>query len=476
MTSASPPTSFLASGALANKAQLIADIRTQLRAKLPSYMQPAAIVPLAELPRTMNGKVDRRNLPLPQCESSAKYVAPRDDIERQLAAIWEEVLDRKSIGIEDNFFNTDGYSLTIVRLFTRINKAFRTSLPITTIFNAPTIAQLADVLRGRAIYSALVPVQTRGTKPPLFFLHSYLLYGKLPEAIGRDQPVYGLRELEDDGDISIPERAARYITEMRKLQTHGPYYLAGWSAAGPIAVEASGQLSKAGEEVALTLLFDSIRPGYEEEMATANKRARTSLRMHPAIEKLRFHARRLGKLSFKGKLAYLKDNLLHRLEVARSNFFTRRWEILQHLSKRFGFKLPDFLYNVSYRTFAALNSHRGDSIPNRITLIRAAESYNIPNSTDDWGWSQLTTAGVDVFFAPGTHETMFREPYLSITATIVRESIERGGAALEERSAGDLGCCIGIGRRSCRGDRSLDRGRLSGRRRWRQSTLALLGL
>jgi acyl carrier protein len=197
-------------------------------------------------------------------------VGPRDEMEAKLVRIWEDVLGTRGIGIRDSFFSLGGYSLMVVRLFARMNKALGTSLPITTVFNAPTIEQLADILRGRTVFSPLVPVQPRGTKPPFFLIHSYLIYQGLRSALGEDRPFYGLRELNEDGDITLEERVASYIREIRSVQPTGPYYIGGWCAAGPLAVEIGRQLAEAGEEVAAVVLFDSWRPGFAAELANTS--------------------------------------------------------------------------------------------------------------------------------------------------------------------------------------------------------------
>src|SRR6202008_3533613 len=110
-----------------------------------------------------------------QAAPSDEFVPPRDELETRLVQVWEDVLGIRPIGIRTSFFKLGGYSLMIVRLFARINKVLGSSLPITTIFNAPTIEQLADIVRGRSEYSSLVPVQPGKDKPPFFLIHSYLL-------------------------------------------------------------------------------------------------------------------------------------------------------------------------------------------------------------------------------------------------------------------------------------------------------------
>src|SRR5207244_2494237 len=103
-----------------------------------------------------------------------KFLGPRDAVEGQLKQIWENILGIQPIGVEDKFFELGGHSLLAVRLIAQIEKTFGKKLPVSTIFQSPTIAQLAKVLRGTerpGRESAVVAIQPQGTKPPLWFVH-----------------------------------------------------------------------------------------------------------------------------------------------------------------------------------------------------------------------------------------------------------------------------------------------------------------
>jgi amino acid adenylation domain-containing protein len=121
-----------------------AELREHLLRGLPEYMVPAAFVPLAELPLTAHGKVDRRALPEPEAAASAPArVTPRNRAEARLAAIWRDVLRRDEVGIDDNFFELGGHSLLVTQLASRVRAAFGLELPVRAIFEAPTLAALA---------------------------------------------------------------------------------------------------------------------------------------------------------------------------------------------------------------------------------------------------------------------------------------------------------------------------------------------
>jgi acyl carrier protein len=123
-------------------------VRSALLLTLPAYMVPAHFVVLDALPLTANGKVDRKALPLPDLGAGAtEYVAPRDDVERQLAAIWSEVLKVARIGVHDNFFSLGGHSLLVTKIVSQISKLFNLEMSIIVAFSAPTIAEAATFIR-----------------------------------------------------------------------------------------------------------------------------------------------------------------------------------------------------------------------------------------------------------------------------------------------------------------------------------------
>src|SRR5204862_1139153 len=111
-------------------------------------------------------------------ELEKEYASPRDDIERELTKIWEEVLEVRPIGIEDRFFDLGGHSLLAVRLIAQIGKTFGKKIRLATLFQTPTIAQMAAILREEpkpvpagTTSSSEVEIQARGTRPPLFLVH-----------------------------------------------------------------------------------------------------------------------------------------------------------------------------------------------------------------------------------------------------------------------------------------------------------------
>jgi amino acid adenylation domain-containing protein len=252
----------------------VADLQAFLKQNLPVYMLPNAVVEMQDLPLTPNGKVNRQGLPKPTLSkplTSETATAPSNAIELQLVQMWETVLGVQSIGTQDNYFELGGTSLQAVRLFSQIEKVFGKSLPLSALLGSPTVQKLAALLNPQNTSescSILVPIQETGSKPPLFCIHgggfNVLIYRSLAVKLGADYPVYGLQAPGLTGDGPMFERledmAAEYIQEIQRIQPEGPYFLAGLSNGGNVALEMAQQFKTQGQTVSLLAMFDSYGP------------------------------------------------------------------------------------------------------------------------------------------------------------------------------------------------------------------------
>lgn len=247
-------------------------VRRHLSAVLPDYMMPNSMVVLSALPLTANGKLDRAALPEPTTQvHGTNVVEPRTVLETQLHAIWEKLLGYSGFGMSDNFFDLGGHSLLAIRLFAQIERIFGIRLPVSTLFQAPTLAQLAAMLEQQGLvprWSSLVAIQPEGTRPPLFLVPglggNVVCYNRLARLLGANQPVYGLQSRGLDGKEPPFERiepmAAHYIDEIRRVQPQGPYHLGGTCFGGLVAYEMAQQLRAQGEAVPFLMLLESWPP------------------------------------------------------------------------------------------------------------------------------------------------------------------------------------------------------------------------
>jgi acyl carrier protein len=129
------------------------ELKEHLKKRLPEYMVPSAIVRLDQLPLTPNGKVDRKALPAPDTEAleTEQFIAPRTQTERILAEIWCKLLNLQRVGVNDNYFKLGGHSLMAIRVVSRMREAFQIELSLSSIFEAPTLAELAAMIERRLI-------------------------------------------------------------------------------------------------------------------------------------------------------------------------------------------------------------------------------------------------------------------------------------------------------------------------------------
>ncbi|WP_405099439.1 non-ribosomal peptide synthetase [Oceanobacillus sp. FSL H7-0719] len=246
------------------------EIKSRLSNQLPYYMVPNAIVWMEELPLTKHGKVDMHQLPFEHNDllSRDKQI-PNTLLEIELMNLWREVLDLEDIGVEDDFFDLGGHSIKVIELIGYIRKKHQYEVPITAIFQYRTIRTLANYLSGNKVIDTsriIVPLKhSNSSEQPLFFIHpgggGVLCYLPLTKHLNMDIPIYGIQSAGYDQNeepyTSIPLMAKRYVEEIKKIQSKGPYRIAGWSMGGTIAFEMAKILRKAGEDVSFIGLLDA---------------------------------------------------------------------------------------------------------------------------------------------------------------------------------------------------------------------------
>ena len=198
------------------------------------------------------------------------FVAPANPLELKLAQIWETVLEVRPLSVEASFFDLGGNSLLAVQLFNQMQQQLDCALPLATLFQAPNVRQFAALLSQRQTslqWTSLVPIQTSGSQPPLFFhggSADALTWARFAHLLGPEQPFYALQRPDLDGrDVvhhTVEALATDCIKEMRMVQPAGPYLVGGHCFGGAVAVEIAQQLQAAGEEIAEIVLIDAYRP------------------------------------------------------------------------------------------------------------------------------------------------------------------------------------------------------------------------
>ncbi len=399
---------------------------------------------VADIGSTGSAKFDR-----PELDSA--FLAPRDEIERTLAGFWEELLGVDQVGVQDSFFDLGGHSLIAVRLFAMVKKAYQVEFAISVLFEAPTIERCAAMIRdligdrgteqtaegdrtsnGHAKAASAAQPRSRfrhlvamhpgegGPRTPMFLVAgmfgNVLNLRHLAHLIGTERPFYGVQARGLYGDETphetFEEMAEAYIAEMRVVQPHGPYFIGGFSGGGITAFEIAHQLRRAGEEVALLVMLDSVLP--MEQPITVADRAKIQLQ--------RFQ--RQGP-------AYVGVWARNRV----------KWEIEQ-LQKKLGDPEPVEHTPEAFQNDAIERAFRGAlpryvmmHLPGRVVLFRpkldktyvmGAGRYLTHEKRwvyDDNGWGAWCDE-VEVHEVPGDHDAMVLEPNVRVLAGQLRQCIE----------------------------------------------------
>ncbi len=374
---------------------------------------------------TMESRVTRRT------SRPSDLTPPRSEMEHRLCDLWQQLLRIEKVGIHDNFFELGGHSLLAVRLFAELEKLTGRKYPLVTVFQAPTIEQLAAVLDGSndaMVRSPIVPVQPNGDLPPVFLAHGAggdVLWGyaNLAQHLPPDQPIYGIKSRGQIGleeFDTIEEMARYYVEEIQKIQPHGPYYVGGYCLGGNVAYEMARQLKMNGEEVALVALIDASpsNAGYErpqwwnpkfpfrfarnfwywlEDFRDLSSEDRRRF----FIRKGRIFGRKL-KQKFSGRNGSSADVDLE--EVIDPSYFPehelRFWEI--HLR--------------------ALVTHTEKYYPGTVTLIRTRGQPMFCSLAEDFCWGKVA-GRVEIRRIPGSHENIFMEPNVKHLAHELQDAL-----------------------------------------------------
>jgi thioesterase domain-containing protein len=383
------------------------DLRSFLRGELPGHMVPADFVPLTRVPLTPNGKLDRASLPAPDRDHGVDPGSePRDAVEAQLVARWQEVLGRPNVGIHDNFFDVGGYSLLATRLFGLIEQDTGQRLPVSTLFEAPTIAELAGVVRAGEVpaeWASLVPIQPRGSQRPFFYVAPYMIsvlqLAHLGVELGDDQPLYGLQPQGLDGNrpihTRVEEMAEAYIREIKTVQPRGPYRIGGHCAGSWVAFEMARQLEATGDELDAVVLVDQGPPGFPQTIRWPSY----------LMFRIRFYFRD-GRL--RHATAWQLKIALDRLRIRR------RWNpALEHAQR----------VRAAHR--AAYRDYQGGPVDTDLVLVRSEESLALADKNWHTRWKSFTRGRFHEKYALGTHANLLEEPYVVVLADRIRWAFTR---------------------------------------------------
>lgn len=356
----------------------------------------------------------------PTIESLASELAPfsapgpqdraNSKVEAELMQIWEDLLDRKEIGVSDDFFELGGDSLLGVRLMIEIEKKFHRRFDISTLVSHPTIESLAPELAPpksdpEAVH--IVPMRPEGDSAPLFFIHCgtghVLRYRGLASLLDRDIPLYGIHapELKTESLPTIEDFARLYIEDIRKIRPHGPYQLFGFCFGGVVAYEIARLLTEMGESVGLVVLVESQNPAFYRNAPLARTLRYNLKYLYGRTSK---YTRRLAR----GEWGEIREGLR---DLVR--WHKRKHEMSSSQSrldaKDTSSSSRDIYDNITILATIA-DAFEPKPYNGRIRLIRAAQQPAETANDLTFGWQSVVKQGVDVLTLPGNHFSLLEKP------------------------------------------------------------------
>lgn len=395
-------------------------LRSFIMNDLPDYMVPASFFILDRLPRTAHGKTDWNALQsgcASRREPRQTYLPPRNPEEQQLAQIWARLFRLERVGIRDDFFELGGDSLLAARLLTELGTTFRTDISPSILLTERTIEQLARVVSqpdSPRPSSRLIPIETRGSGTPFFWLHGEASDPLLPRYLGSDQPLYAIPHQAEDGrhatHTTVEEMAASNIEGIRAVQEEGPYLLGGYCFGGLVAFEMAHQLREAGQAVALLALVSPIAlPDAQSALLRAE--------VPTPYAGIRRHAGALARLGYREWGPYVLSRVAGKLTEAVAEVIQWSREgarsLTCHVCLRLGYTLPpgmrsDYILSV-YKQ--ALRDYEPKPWPGKIVVLRGKD-----DPRDLGAWKRLAVGGFEVREFPGDHHSILREPHIASLA------------------------------------------------------------
>ncbi len=401
-------------------------LRDYLSAELPEYMVPSQFIFHERLPLTPQGKVDRAGLIAspPENQEYASGPAPKDGLELALASLWQSLLPSAAgAPAQATFAELGGDSLQVVRLMLGVKEITGQQLETSAFLVQPTFEGLSQAVRtqmDRLEFQSVLTLRKQGNRPPVFFIYGLSgdieMYFGLAEALGDDQPVYGIRSpaLENVSRLpsSLETAAAEVVTNIRKIQPHGAPALIGYCWAGELAFEVSRQLARTDGVDCFTAAIGADAPIRPTKLSfrVAHFVRHLPLWLWSLARDTRNRRRRIRHLL---GLGFESDP-----PSAKAEEVTPGWSptpIARHfmaLTKRYC-PLPPT--NVGIEVFR----EREEYIPQPHPLRPGDTSY-MPNG----GWDYWTT-DARIHWVEGNHNSILKPPLVATLARAIRSAHDR---------------------------------------------------
>jgi len=426
------------------------DIRQTLESSLPDFMVPSHFVFVPELPLTANGKTDRRallNLPLPlmaahdpadcvipvrPAETSVIHPVvpgegPLDPVEKQIGYWFQDLLGAPDVSARDDFFALGGHSLTGIRLLARIRSTYGIQMQLASLLHTRTVGAIAAAVREAQANAsplkerALVPIQPKGNKNPIFLVHAVggdvLFYEPLSAALNPNRPVFALRSplsyQREMRESTLAEQATFLLNEIRSFHPTGPFFIAGHSYGGVLAFEMARQLHERALTPELLVLIDADLPGSKQHVPL-----RTQLSTF--AQNLRNGGMRYLARKSELKVRYLAEVFVHKLQLIAASAMDAMGRQLP-LTLRYA-----RIEEIHYR---ALAGYKPQAYTGKIWLIRAVErgfkGILSLSEVDDptLGWSEFAHGGLQIEDVVAEHYNVLLPPHAAEVANNIEVMI-----------------------------------------------------
>jgi len=406
----------------------ISEWKRELQQTLPSYMIPNDWAILERFPLTSNNKIDRKSFPRPETPTDSKTVHDQTSFspnEELVARIWSQSLGVDSIGLDDDFFEMGGHSLIAVEVMTKMDKASGVKLPLSILFEYPTIRQFSTLLESKEVsqkWKALVPIKPLGDKTPLYIVHgrglNVMPFYSIAKHLDPDQPLYGLQAIglngKDESPYTIEDIAAQYVNEIITQNPNGPYALAGYSLGGIVAYEMAQQFKNRGKKIAALIMFDTYA-------------ARSPQKRSPLWRMASLMRTEMGKRWFDLELLFTNPRLLKRLK--KDSFLNKASRIKSKLHIKEEIQ-PEILKNIDRIKdihVSAANNYKLQPYDGEIHLFRAKIRTSYERDFKYFGWKPFVKK-VNVIEMEGEHTTMFEPPHEQQFVEILQKILSSANA------------------------------------------------
>lgn len=413
----------------------VSTLKVECLSILPNYMVPEHFVEVTEIPMTPNGKIDKKQLltlATPVRKKAAQVNEQLSAVQDTLLKLWQEILEDKTLSLDDDFFENGGHSLRAVSLMATLKKKLNVHLPLSSLISYPTPRAMAELLESSKtenLWKCLVPIRKKGSKMPLYLIHgaglNVLLYQSLGNHLDPERPIFALQAKGLDGkseiSTTIEEMANDYITEIRKNQPDGPYAIFGFSLGGFIAYEMARQLLEQGQKVAFLGVIDTVTTFASENRSIIDK---LKHRTKALIGKPAFFLYALLRESKEGRAKFLRQKAKN-IRGTLYYYASRLGLIKTHDTPSATTKdQPVYLSTkASVIIDTALNRYVLKPAPLTIDLFRAGKQMFYIEEPKTYGWNKYAQNGVVIENVPGEHSELFAPPNDAFFAKLLTDRL-----------------------------------------------------